>query len=688
MKEKISTIKNKVGSGIKKTYELSLGKWLLFSFISSVILGLVLEMLGRRSLLSPFLFIFYNPLVFLYNILIIFFTLNISLLFKRRGFIMGLVTLIWVAVGVINFVVLGFRITPFSAIDFLMFSDVLSMFSIYFNLFQRILIFTGILIFIILIVIAFLKTPKLKGKVNYIQGIIVVLVSFALVYIATIFMVEFSLVSTKFTNLGTAYKDYGFVYCFSNSVIDQGVTKPEDYSFDAVNDLELELHELDAPKTKVKYKNNKPSKPDIIAIQLESFIDIGRVKGINTDIESIPNFKEYEAEYPSGFLTVPAIGAGTANTEFEILTGMKSKDFGAGEYPYKTVLTTTPCESMAQLLLRDGYGTHAIHNNKAKFYSRDVTYGNLGFQTFTSLEYMKDFERTETGWAKDSCLPDEIIAALDSDEEPDFVYTISVQGHGRYPTDALKTEEHVQVTLDNENEELQYQFGYFVNQCYEMDEMIKDLKDRLDERGDDYVLLLYGDHIPSLTFEEGQFISGTESQTEYVIISNYDLGLEDRDVYAYEMSDYILRALGYKTGVCQDVHQRFFNFDSPEDSEVFDQKIQLVEYDMLYGDKFIYNFIPEYTGVDIQLGLYPITTDDVEYISGTGSLKVTGSNFTPFSVVLLDETRLQTVYVDEHTLIVPKEELDGKPEGGNEICVAQIDKDKHELSRTNTIYFY
>jgi AmmeMemoRadiSam system protein A len=121
---------------------------------------------------------------------------------------------------------------------------------------------------------------------------------------------------------------------------------------------------------------------------------------------------------------------------------------------------------MAQLLLRQGYGTHAIHNNKAKFYSRDETYSSLGFQSFTSLEYMLHFERTKTGWAKDNCLPEEIMKAIDCDEEPDFVFTISVQGHGRYPKSELKCEEHVKVTLDSGDPELTNQFGYFVNQCY------------------------------------------------------------------------------------------------------------------------------------------------------------------------------------------------------------------------------
>ena len=687
MKDKIKKIKRKVGSGINKSYELPLWKWLLLCLGLSLGLVVILEMLGRRSLVSPFVFILYNPLIFFYNISIIFFTFTIALLFKRRGFVMGLVGFLWLTVGVINFVVLGFRITPFSAIDFLMFSDVLSMFSIYFNLFQRILIFSSILVFIVLLVIAFLKIPKLKKKVNYVQGIIVVVISFVFVYIFTMFMVETATVSTKFTNLGTAYKDYGFAYCFANSVIDQGISEPDDYSFEKIDTIYQETQEVKDIHEKNRYVNNKKKYPDIIVIQLESFIDIGRVDGVNTDIESIPNFKEYEEKYPSGFLTVPAIGAGTANTEFEIVTGMKSKSFGAGEYPYKTILTTTPCESMAQILLREGYGTHAIHNNKAKFYSRDVTYANLGFQTFTSLEYMKHFNRTETGWAKDSCLPDEIMAALECDEEPDFVFTISVQGHGRYPKDELKTEEHVKVTLDNEDPELTNQFGYFVNQCYEMDMMIADLKKRLDERGEDYVLLLYGDHIPSLTFEEGQFHSGEETQTEYVIVSNMDLNLEDRDLYAYEMSDYLLRAVGVSPGIFQNIHKRYYNVEDPENNSEYDDKLLDTQYDVLYGNKYMYNYIPEYKAQDMKLGIYDITIDSATYNPNNGSLTIKGQNFTEFSHVLINDKRMDTLCIDENTLVVTKEELDEEPEKGSEICVAQIDKDKHELSRTFSLCY-
>lgn len=51
-----------------------------------------------------------------------------------------------------------------------------------------------------------------------------------------------------------------------------------------------------------------------------------------------PNFDRIRSEYSSGYLSVPCFGAGTANTEFEVQTGVNLDDFGPGEYPYRTVM--------------------------------------------------------------------------------------------------------------------------------------------------------------------------------------------------------------------------------------------------------------------------------------------------------------------------------------------------------------
>ena len=51
--------------------------------------------------------------------------------------------------------------------------------------------------------------------------------------------------------------------------------------------------------------------------------------------DPIPNFRKLMEQYSSGYLWVPSVGAGTANTEFEVITGMNLDFFGPGEYPYK-----------------------------------------------------------------------------------------------------------------------------------------------------------------------------------------------------------------------------------------------------------------------------------------------------------------------------------------------------------------
>ena len=117
----------KLGEKIKRSYEQPLWKWVLSMFLIAVMLEFLLEILGRRSILKAVLFVWNNPLVYIYNVSICFFTLSFCLLVRRRVFLMCLVLACWMTVGVCNCVVLGYRITPFSFIDITMISDVFSM---------------------------------------------------------------------------------------------------------------------------------------------------------------------------------------------------------------------------------------------------------------------------------------------------------------------------------------------------------------------------------------------------------------------------------------------------------------------------------------------------------------------------------------------------------------------------------
>ncbi|SEF47772.1 Phosphoglycerol transferase MdoB [Eubacterium ruminantium] len=673
IKKKKNKKESKVKKKIQELYEAKNWKWIFGCFVAAFFEDVILEIMGRRSFTGAFKFMFSSPLIFFINILIIFATMLIGLLFRKRLFFIFLGGLLWMVMGFINFMVLGYRITPFSAIDFLMAMDVISMMNVYFNKFQQILIFAGIGVVIFLVILLFIWTPKVLGKLKRLLNLTVCAGVFTLSYVLINIATQTGMISDDFSNLGNAYRDYGFVYCFANSIVDIGISKPDGYSEDEVKDV---IYDTDVDYNNYLETRGEKKTPNIIIVQLESFVDIDRFAGIHTDIDSVPNFNKYMEEYPSGYLTVPQIGAGTANVECEVITGMKTGLFGAGEYPYKTVLSSTPCESLAQVLKRQGYTTFAMHNNKAVFYSRNDVYNQLGFDYFDSQEYMSKLTYTSTGWAKDEYLVNEIKRCMDSTEsDDDFIHCISVQGHGKYPEDDINCVEHVKVTRDDGNQSLTNQYGYYVNQCYEMDEFIGNLKEMLDKRKEEYVLIVYGDHLPSIPFEMEDIIKGNEFQTEYVIINNIGLDLPKQDMATYEMSDYLLTALNLDKGIYQRIHTTYSN----RDAAAYVDALHMIQYDMLYGDKYIYSYIPEYYESDMTMGIYPVSVKDVTLSSN--QILVHGENFTEFSTVVLNDERLVTTFVNDRTLIVAYGEYELLKKGDT-IRVEQIDRDKHLLSES------
>ena len=98
----------------------------------------------------------------------------------------------------------------------------------------------------------------------------------------------------------------------------------------------------------------------------------------------------------------------------------------------------------------------------------------MGFDTFTSLEYMNNVMKTPKNWAKDALLTEQIVDALDSTEGTDYIYTISVQGHGKYPTEQVIENPSVTVTKAD-SEEQRWTYEYYANQVYEMDLFVKEL---------------------------------------------------------------------------------------------------------------------------------------------------------------------------------------------------------------------
>ena len=352
-------------------------------------------------------------------------------------------------------------------------------------------VLVGLGVLLLFFIWMFRKGWKFQGKMRYWLNIPLIVAGVAIFALTSKLAIDNRLLSTYFGNIAYAYQDYGYPYCLAVTIFDTGINEPNGYSKALMEDIVNSEGEI-------KETKKKNTDVNILFLQLETFIDPTEVNFLSFSEDPIPNFRKLSEEYSSGYYKVPAVGAGTANTEFESITGMSLHYFGAGEYPYKTILKETTCESAAYDLKKLGYSTHAIHNNEANFYGRRTVFSRLGFDTFTSEEYMPDIsDTTPMGWVKDHILTDEIFKTMESTEGPDYVYTISVQGHGDYPTEPVLSDPEIKVT-GAESEEKNNAWEYYVNQLHEMDQFVKELTDRLSELDERVVLVMYGDHLPTM----------------------------------------------------------------------------------------------------------------------------------------------------------------------------------------------
>ena len=364
-------------------------------------------------------------------------------------------------------------------------------------------------ILVILLLMLLIKGPKYQKKIKYRYNIPLILLAVALFAGSTQLALEKRVLSNYFGNIALHMRIMDILTVWQLRFLIRE---------SAVREIILRKKSKELRRRKrIFRKRRKKSGRNILFLQLESFFDPTLVNYLNISEDPIPTFRKLMKEYSSGYYKVPSVGAGTANTEFESITGMSMHYFGPGEYPYKSILRETTCESAPYVLKNLGYTTHAVHNNEANFYGRRSIFPNLGFDTFTSEEYMaRENEKNPNGWVKDEVLTDEILKCLDSTEGPDYVYTISVQGHGAYPDEQILEDPEITVS-GAPTEEENNKWEYYVNEIHEMDNFVKELTDKLADYPEDVVLVMYGDHLPTMGLTVEDLKNKYLFQTEYVM---------------------------------------------------------------------------------------------------------------------------------------------------------------------------
>lgn len=628
---------------------------LIFHALLACIINFVIEAISRHSVVAAWDYMTGTPLVFLYNAFMIFVTFSIVYLFKRRIFVRMIIGAIWVILGIANGYILLKRVTPFNAQDLKIAGDGIALINNYCNGFEVVVIAVGAVALLIWLISMWRRGGQYAGKIHHIAALIGIIVCGVLYTFVTNIAIDKRVVSTYFGNIAFAYEDYGLPYCFSASLFNTGISEPNGYTKKAMAKIDKD-GELNQTAT----SRSSDELPNIIVVQLESYFDVANAEFFTTSEDACPNLHNLYQNYSNGYFKVPSVGAGTANTEFEVLTGMNLRYFGAGEYPYKTYSKKHPTESAATALASLGYGTHALHDNTGNFYSRANVFNNMGFDTFTSKEFMNVLQTTENGWAKDEILTHHIMEAMDTTKQEDFVFTVSVQGHGNYPE--TQVIENPKIKVEGiEDEALKNKWEYYVNQVYEMDQFVGDLIKAVEERNEPSVVVFYGDHLPTMGLKAEDLKSRYLYNTNYVIWDNIGLQKHDKNIPAYQLMSEVLNRLDIHSGTVFNYHQQ------RKGTKNYLSDLELLQYDILYGKQYVYNGKAPITEGHMVMGIRNVSLSSIVPQLNSG-YSLYGENFTKYSRVYVNGEKQKSSFLNNTRINLSETEL----KDGDVIQVGQV----------------
>lgn len=243
-------------------------------------------------------------------------------------------------------------------------------------------------------------------------------------------------------------------------------------------------------------------KPNIIVVLAESTFNPSDGFSLSEPLQNqlfLPN-KYTQA---IGQMYVNAVGGGTWITEFESMTGIDSRLFGYTGFYTHMSLSPNVKESFITYLRNHGYITEAYYAIEGDFYNAANAYKNYGFDVF--LDNIGN-----AGWSStDEQVIDSIINISKPTDKPFFKYIVTIENHTPHKCKNFGKLEDFVTTFDGLDEfnEANCILNEYIRLTKSTEraylKLIEYLENQEKLTGRPFVLLIFGDHIPS-TFEMGE----------------------------------------------------------------------------------------------------------------------------------------------------------------------------------------
>ena len=302
------------------------------------------------------------------------------------------------------------------------------------------------------------------------------------------------------------------------------------------------------------------TRPNIIAIMNESWADFESFGNLSLS-ESVTDFIDSLDNCIRGHCYTSVFGAGTSASEFEFLTGNSMAFLPSGSIPYQQYILE-PSSSLASLLKENGYRTLAFHPGERTSWQRNQAYPLLGFDRFKCVEDMDVPITEEHGYVSDQSSFEQIIYEFEhkSPQERLFLFNVTIRNHGSYTVENYPAQ--VQLTDQPGRYPMAEQYLTLANKT---DESFKLLVDYFSRQQQPTIILMFGDHQPSVEQEFLDKAYGVTQdqmtmeqymgryQTPFLIWANYPLPQTELPVSSLNfLGQHLLSLSGIRNSVYGD----------------------------------------------------------------------------------------------------------------------------------------
>ena len=455
----------------------------------------VLAMLGKMLRQPLILFLNWLPIALL--------TAAFAFAFRNVFFSSALVGLIAGAMSLINRVKLTIRGEPFVPRDISLIkeaADAAGSYDMTLPWFQIGCLVVMTAVFIVLGVLLPLKksedAPKKRGALVRVMGFVLCLAvlvgAVGLVYSSTDLYNSFE--TTEPYNLSSVNNELGFVYYFCYHFSTYKIEKPEGFDRDEA----------------ASWETGYESAPDaadvnVVFVMNEAFSDI-----LNEDVFVFPEGENPMEVYNTlaegenawaGHIVVPYFAGGTADTEFDVASGMQTNLLNPAA-PSLTAFRTVnrDLDSIFRVFGADGYTSCFMHPGQSWFYNRENVYDWFGAdESF----FVEDFDAEYKGsWVTDESVLRELVSRFEEKSAGgglDFTYAVTIQNHMSYT--AEKYGDYVCPEVETTAElspEIRTAVNVYAEGIRDANAMLEDLTEFYSEQSEPVLLVFFGDHLPYL----------------------------------------------------------------------------------------------------------------------------------------------------------------------------------------------